>query len=425
MSSKFTIVSSENGDSFLSLSGFLDNSDVPSLRQAVNRLKKNGLKDALNISMKDLTYLSDEVVVKLGEIADELSTNGDGVQLIDIPRDLQGYLSVKGLIPRIPSDVPGGEHLTKLREEYIVGRGRAVVVLEDNPEDYYLVAAPLLLRSYTVHHFDNGGQLRKMAPVADCCILSLDIVDMDGLDLLSFIASRIPQVMAVASGEVEMVFEQARLLGAKVCAGKPLETADVLAFVSGGPGSASGPIPQPVTPGSRKKNAGPKFDGHVRPEDVLAEINNTPEQCDIDSAIAAALQLTEDPSQLTEDLSRKKRVLVVDDSSFVRRQIDLFLDSDIYEIDSAKNGVEGMMLLEENRYDLILLDITMPIMDGLAALTAIKEEKKYANIPVIMITSANEKERVVAAFQRGATGYLLKPLERYSLERRLRNVFRA
>ena len=105
------------------------------------------------------------------------------------------------------------------------------------------------------------------------------------------------------------------------------------------------------------------------------------------------------------------RVLLVDDHAVVRMGLKVFFDiqPDIEVIGEAADGSEGLALARRLRPDVVLMDLLMPNMDGLTAIARIKSELPETEI--VAITSFIEEEKVTAALEAGATGYLLKDAE--------------
>ncbi|ACA54388.1 response regulator transcription factor [Clostridium botulinum] len=101
-------------------------------------------------------------------------------------------------------------------------------------------------------------------------------------------------------------------------------------------------------------------------------------------------------------------VIVADDQKIVRDGITMILSlyEEINIIGEAENGKELIMLLEKSLPDVILMDIRMPIMDGVEATKIVKE--KYKNVKVIILTTFNEDEYIFKPIKYGADGYLLK-----------------
>ncbi len=102
-------------------------------------------------------------------------------------------------------------------------------------------------------------------------------------------------------------------------------------------------------------------------------------------------------------------VLTVDDSSSIRSIVGKALRELGFEIEQAEDGEKGLALLEETKVDLILLDVTMPVMDGPTMLKALRE--RGDRTPVIMLTSESKRAVVAGAMQLGIEDYMLKPFK--------------
>ena len=113
------------------------------------------------------------------------------------------------------------------------------------------------------------------------------------------------------------------------------------------------------------------------------------------------------------------RVLVVDDEVLIREVIKDYSLNEGYEVDEASNGKEAISLIEENDYDVIIMDVMMPKMDGL---TAIKELKKIKNIPVIILSARKEEYDKLQGFEIGIDDYITKPFSPKELIARIKAV---
>ncbi len=107
-----------------------------------------------------------------------------------------------------------------------------------------------------------------------------------------------------------------------------------------------------------------------------------------------------------------KNVLVVDDSRIMRNIVkNTFSTLDVpcvfYE---AANGKEALSVLEKNDINLVFLDWNMPQLSGLGFLKEVRANKKYENLPIIMVTSEAAKYNVIEALKSGVTAYLIKPV---------------
>ncbi len=116
------------------------------------------------------------------------------------------------------------------------------------------------------------------------------------------------------------------------------------------------------------------------------------------------------------------RVLVVDDHGMVRRGITTYLksNSEIQVVGEAENGREAVDLCEQTAPHVVLMDLTMPEMDGITATRAIKQ--KWKEVQVIVLTSFPEKELVQDALQAGAISYLLKNVSGEDLSAAIRSA---
>jgi len=104
------------------------------------------------------------------------------------------------------------------------------------------------------------------------------------------------------------------------------------------------------------------------------------------------------------------KIMIVDDSRILRKILTGTLTDAGHEvIADAGNGKEALLLLEKVKPDLITLDITMPVMDGIEALTKIKA--LYPDITVVMVSAAGQKSKVMEALKSGASDFLQKPFE--------------
>ena len=116
------------------------------------------------------------------------------------------------------------------------------------------------------------------------------------------------------------------------------------------------------------------------------------------------------------------RVLLVEDDSGVSRFIKKGLKEEGYVVDAAFDGEEGLHLALSQTYDLIILDILLPEMNGYEVLRKIRE--KGVVIPVICLTAKDEKEDIIKGLELGADDYLVKPFSFSELLARIRAVLR-
>jgi len=111
------------------------------------------------------------------------------------------------------------------------------------------------------------------------------------------------------------------------------------------------------------------------------------------------------------------KILIVDDSQLIHSMYRLVLNR--YEgckICDAMNGLEALDILSrENSFDLILLDINMPVMNGIQFMEKLKKENIYRQIPIIVISTEGKEEDTLKALKLGAWGYIVKPFKPHVL----------
>ena len=118
--------------------------------------------------------------------------------------------------------------------------------------------------------------------------------------------------------------------------------------------------------------------------------------------------------------SPAKSILVVDDEEPNRVLLSYRLTGEGYRVSTVGGGREALEMLRANRFDLILLDLMMPEMDGLATLDAIKSDPALDGVPVLMLTASNARESIVHCLSIGAADYVIKPVDAAELRRRVR-----
>lgn len=113
------------------------------------------------------------------------------------------------------------------------------------------------------------------------------------------------------------------------------------------------------------------------------------------------------------------RVLVVDDGEMNRRVLRAALAREGHETEEAPNGREALELLAHRSFDVVLLDLVMPEMDGFETLAAIKADDAFRHLPVIVISGIDELDAAVRCIEMGATDYLPKPFNASLLRARV------
>lgn len=124
-------------------------------------------------------------------------------------------------------------------------------------------------------------------------------------------------------------------------------------------------------------------------------------------------------------LDEASRILFVDDDPILREFAQVNLASPLAVIEVAADGAEAVARLAACDYDLILLDLEMPVMDGFAVLSRLRADPLTQHLPVIVQTGREDVEAIDRAFRLGATSFVTKPLNWRLLSYQIRYVLRA
>nr|WP_139906444.1 response regulator transcription factor [Clostridium thermarum] len=114
-------------------------------------------------------------------------------------------------------------------------------------------------------------------------------------------------------------------------------------------------------------------------------------------------------------------ILVVDDEDEIRDAIEIYLRNEGMKVFKAKDGIEALMILEEQEIHLIIMDVMMPRMDGIKATFKIRESK---NIPIIMLSAKSEDTDKILGLNIGADDYITKPFNPVELVARVKSQLR-
>lgn len=111
---------------------------------------------------------------------------------------------------------------------------------------------------------------------------------------------------------------------------------------------------------------------------------------------------------------KTKRVLIVDDALFMRKRIrDVAVDAGWEIAGEAKDGNEAIALYQQEKPDLVTLDIVMPKLDGVEALKQLRQQDPKAR--VVMVSAVNQKDKLAECIQAGAIDFIVKPFEKAEL----------
>ena len=116
-----------------------------------------------------------------------------------------------------------------------------------------------------------------------------------------------------------------------------------------------------------------------------------------------------------------KRILVVDDEKLIVKGIRFSLEQDDMEVDCAYDGEEALAFAKENQYDLILLDVMLPKIDGFQVCQYIRE---FSDVPIIMLTAKGEDMDKILGLEYGADDYITKPFNILEVKARIKAIMR-
>jgi two-component system chemotaxis response regulator CheY len=117
------------------------------------------------------------------------------------------------------------------------------------------------------------------------------------------------------------------------------------------------------------------------------------------------------------------KFLIVDDFSTMRRIVrNLLKEIGYANADEAEDGVAALAKLKGGDFEFVVSDINMPNMNGFELLAAIRAEPTLKHLPVLMVTAEAKKEDIVMAAQTGASGYIVKPFTKATLEEKLTKI---
>ena len=116
-----------------------------------------------------------------------------------------------------------------------------------------------------------------------------------------------------------------------------------------------------------------------------------------------------------------KKVLVVDDEKLIVKGIRFSLEQDGMEVECAYDGEEALKLATENAYDMILLDLMLPKMDGFEVCQRIRE---FSNVPIVMLTAKGDDMDKILGLEYGADDYITKPFNILEVKARIKAIMR-
>jgi two-component system alkaline phosphatase synthesis response regulator PhoP len=123
-------------------------------------------------------------------------------------------------------------------------------------------------------------------------------------------------------------------------------------------------------------------------------------------------------------MSTRPKITIIDDDTDLVEAVRNFLARHSFEVSTAYGGIEGLKVIEENRPDLVILDMMMPDIDGIQVLLKIRGNSQIKDTSVIMLTAKEAQPDRVSALEMGAYEYIAKPLDTHMLLRQIENVLR-
>lgn len=128
-----------------------------------------------------------------------------------------------------------------------------------------------------------------------------------------------------------------------------------------------------------------------------------------------------EPGSRAPRIPTRARILVAEDDPDLGPVLEEVLAQDGYEVLRATDGAEAVRLAEQHAFDLILLDVEMPVLDGLAACRALRTDPRLETVPIIMLTARSGHDEVMLGFAEGATDYMTKPFAVAQFRARVRS----
>ena len=261
-----------------------------------------------------------------------------------------------------------------------------ILIIEDNPMDIEIVEE--LLNQHLVLKAESGGDgLRFAEENPDLILIDLHLPDMNGLDLVKILKSNnitknIP-VLAFTAAVMDSDKEKAFLNGCDGFISKPIEIKTFAEIVE-------------------------KFlPTNFKPEKTINKQNSLPEKFNLDKVNLNYFQQRN--MKIKKTMSKNHKILIVDDNKMNTE----LLEDIIFQINQnssvVHSGKEALEIINNYKFDLLLLDIMMPEMSGFELLEYLKMSPKTKDIPVIFISALNEVTDIVKGLDLGSHGYITKP----------------
>jgi DNA-binding response OmpR family regulator len=122
---------------------------------------------------------------------------------------------------------------------------------------------------------------------------------------------------------------------------------------------------------------------------------------------------------MSDFTSSKKRILLIDDDAGLRGLVTLMLQRIGYQPWTAETGIEGLEILRNEEFGLLILDLMLPDVDGLEILEQIRHTPRWEEMPILILSARVDPETISQGLELGADGYLTKPYLTHSLTERV------
>jgi len=115
-------------------------------------------------------------------------------------------------------------------------------------------------------------------------------------------------------------------------------------------------------------------------------------------------------------------ILAVDDSASMRQMVSFTLNGAGFDVQEASDGSEALKIAQTKKFDLVLSDVNMPVMDGIQLVTELRKLDNYKFVPVLMLTTESSGDKKMEGKKAGATGWIVKPFNPEQLLNTIKKV---
>jgi two-component system, OmpR family, phosphate regulon response regulator PhoB len=123
-------------------------------------------------------------------------------------------------------------------------------------------------------------------------------------------------------------------------------------------------------------------------------------------------------------MAKEKKILIVEDDENISKLVKYNLEKNSFAVFCVASGEEALALIERKSFDLVILDIMLPGIDGLEVCKKIKKNPKYISVPVVMLTAKGEEVDRIVGFELGADDYIVKPFSPRELMLRIKAILK-